>query len=173
MSKMKYNDVAKDVDEQRLGQDAAHLHGLLTAWMCVTQNKSDDWLTALLPNAKMTPTLQALYDTTKLELKSDDFAFHLLLPDEADAIEKRAQALAVWCQGFLEGLAYVQTDCLKGRELEEAIRDISQIAELDYESLQDDNDSEEALTELEEFVRIAVLFIETELRPKNTGVVHH
>jgi uncharacterized protein len=161
---MNYKEVNTELENLNLDRSISQLHGEIAAWLCIHQQESTQWIEDLLPGCSMSSTLEILYDSTSAELKSDDFNLELLLPVDEEPLEIRAQALAEWTQGFLDGLGHVKDDCLKNPEIEATIVDISHISELDYETLEEDNDSETAFVEIEEFVKVAVLFIYTEIR---------
>lgn len=162
--RMNYEVVANDIEQQQIETTPAELHGMISAWLCIASESGGDWFSALLPGYKTTTVIESVYTATEAQFNAEDFDFQLLLPDDEKPLAVRAHALVGWCQGFINGLGHVQTDCLKKPELEEAINEISKISELDYEELQDNNDNENSFSELEEFIRIAVLFIFTEAR---------
>ena len=96
-------------------------------------------------------------------LESDDFDFHLCLPDDDNyAMPERAEGLSAWCLGFLHGFAAVQNPL--STEAQELLGDLTEISKLDATSLdneglnnseQDENEAHYA--ELTEFVRLAVV----------------
>ena len=57
------------------------------------------------PDLEGEALLTALLAATALALSSPDLTFTLLLPDEAEAISQRVDALGQWCQGFMAGFA--------------------------------------------------------------------
>ena len=48
--------------------------------------------------------LQNVYDAMVRTLAGNDSAFAPLLPDDDAPLAERADALSMWCQGFLYGL---------------------------------------------------------------------
>jgi uncharacterized protein len=99
------------------------------------------------------------------QLESPDFSFDLLLPPDDAGLEQRVEALAHWCRGFLFGLGSsglteggLVGDC---RELMSDMEHISRVRP-DIDST--DEESEFALMEITEYVRIGALSIYQELR---------
>jgi yecA family protein len=96
------------------------------------------------------------------QLMSDDFEFKLLLPPDARGMQQRADALVQWCQGFMYGfgVSAKETDRKLSNDAQEALQDIGEFTRLDTLAVSEDDDEEqEALTELEEYMRVAVMTI--------------
>lgn len=93
------------------------------------------------------------------QLEDQGFEFALLLPDDDAGLAERSGALFEWCRGFLGafGLAAGKDPPLS-EESREALTDIARLAAA---SPQDDGDEEDeqALAEIEEFVRVATLLL--------------
>src|SRR3546814_3215300 len=93
------------------------------------------------------------------QLEDQSFEFALLLPDDDAGLAERSGALFEWCRGFLGafGLAAGKDPPLSD-ESREALTDIARLAAA---SPQDDGDEEDeqALAEIEEFVRVATLLL--------------
>ena len=83
----------------------------------------------------------------------------LLVPDEDASLARRSGALFDWCRGFLGGfgLAAGADPPLSG-EGREALADLARLAAATAQEDGDDED-EDALVEIEEFVRVAVLLL--------------
>ena len=90
--------------------------------------------------------------------------FELLLPDDDELIEERADALGAWCGSFLAGLG-LSGEISKDRDLSEDVRqaleDLSEIARI--EAGGQDETLEKAFADVSEHVRLAALLIATEL----------
>lgn len=93
--------------------------------------------------------------------------FAPLLPRDAEPIDARAEALGLWCQGFLYGLgASSLTDATKlPGEVGEVVRDLSEITRVGVDSADSLESSEGAYAELVEFVRVGVQLVFDELGP--------
>jgi uncharacterized protein len=101
-------------------------------------------------------------------LNDPDLGFDLLLPDEDEELELRAQGLGQWVDGFLGGLG--QTPRVGGLkpspETAEILRDFAQIARIEAEPEPEASEaSEQALAELSEYVRVGVMLLADELAP--------
>ncbi len=108
-----------------------------------------------------------IYAETIRQINHETLEFSLLLPDENEQSDLRVEALAKWCQGFNFGLAiggFTQSDH-DYEDVNELIRDFSEIAKAGYGEDKLDDQEETALFEIEEYVRIGVLFIMEELNP--------
>jgi uncharacterized protein len=99
-------------------------------------------------------------------LNDADLGFEPLLTD-ADDLSLRTLSLGLWVDGFLGGLG--QTPRLGGlkpsAEAAEILRDFAEIARIDPEP-EDCEESEEALAELSEYVRVGVMLLADELAPE-------
>lgn len=105
--------------------------------------------------------LHTLYNTSGQQLKEFLFDLQLLLPEDEDDLTSRAEALTLWCQGFLTGLKFINIPIV-GREpsdTTEAIDDLIEIAKLNYEQVISTEEDEAAYVELVEYVRMAVILI--------------
>lgn len=162
-----------------LGVDAAELHGSLCGYLSGggTGTRAD-WLDRLaldpgaghphgadIGAARPAPDpLDALYLTSVQQLADPEFGFELLLPDDDAPLARRADALVGWCRGFLGGfgLAAAATPPLS-EDAAEALQDLGRIAasNLGYadSDVDADDSDEDALEEVAEFVRIAVLLL--------------
>lgn len=147
-----------------LGVDASELHGALSGWLSGGGADAPDWpaqvlADAALPAPERGSALDALRSATAAQLDDRDFEFELLLPDEAP-IAARAEALFGWCRGFLGGFGLASGDkAALSEEGEEALRDIARLAQADAEFGEDEQEDEDALAEIEEFVRVAALLL--------------
>lgn len=147
-----------------LGVDAFELHGSLCGYLCGGGHSDrGNWLHQLTleQTAAMESdgALDRLYQATCQQLDAQDFEFVVLLPDDAQPLDTRADALVAWCRGFLGGfgLAAPPSTALS-EDANEALQDIGRIAgsSLSYEG---DEADEEALAEIVEFVRVAALLV--------------
>ncbi len=94
----------------------------------------------------------------------------MLLPeDERSTLVERAKAFSEWCEGFTQGLALagVSSREIEEEEAQEALQHLTEFAELDYESLDVDEEDEHALMEVSEYTRMAVIRLHNDL------MMHH
>ena len=74
------------------------------------------------------------------------FEYNLLLPNDDTDINVRAEALGIWCQGFLTGLQQAEISLEKhaNTELTDAIKDITEIAQISYGDIPSTDEDETA-----------------------------
>ena len=147
-----------------LGCDASELHGDLCGWLAGGGTLTPEWPGKVLADPAQAPVetggpLDRLGRATAAQLEDRDFALELLLPGADASLPVRSGALFDWCRGFLGGfgLAAGESPPLS-EEGQEVLGDIARLAAA---SSQDDGDEEDedALAEIEEFVRVAALLL--------------
>ena len=125
--------------------DIAEYHGIICLYLCCNIDSFDD----LLPSEKNNDesnvsihliefrnALLGLIDNTSNEFNSTELPFLLLLPNDDESLEKRAAALSLWCQGFIDGLGLVISENITSLNessmslLSEIFEDFSQISTL-------------------------------------------
>lgn len=159
--------LAVQEESRRLGlaASAAELHGSLAGWLAGGGIDSEHWPALVLADQALpTPAAGGALDTlrkaTVAQLEDRDFAFELLLAEDGAPLPARTDALFDWCRAFLGafGLAAAGRPNLS-EEGEEALQDLARLAQAssaDFDSTEDDDD---ALAEIEEFVRVAALLL--------------
>ncbi|KAA8999405.1 YecA family protein [Affinibrenneria salicis] len=164
--------------QQQVALTAAEMHGLISGLLC-GGHRDDSWQTLIheLTNdglafpLTLSQPLQQLYQVTRETLEDDGFMFQLLLPDDNDddvSVFDRADGLAGWVNHFLLGLgmAKARLERLDG-EMKEAIDDLRNIAQLGYDEEEDQEELEQSLEEVIEYVRMAAILCHSEFgRPK-------
>ena len=111
----------------------------------------------------LAPFMNSAYGKTLKQLQSTDMSFQPLLPDDDYAIEQRLEALVAWVRGFLEGMALAAGASLGQApdEIRELIEDMVAISQLS-EDEESDDESEQQLLEITEYVRLGALAVFTE-----------
>ncbi len=156
----------------------SELHGALCGRLAAgARMQEGDWLGLVCEHMGLPATdaedskelhdfMGAVYDETLAQLKSADMSFRPLLPDDDYAIEQRLEALISWVRGFLEGMALSAGESLGQApdEIRELIADMVAISQLSDEEEQDD-ESEQQLMEIIEYVRLGALSVFTEFNP--------
>ena len=156
---------------------ASQAHGLLSGRLATTGAEAGfEWLTLVLDGADTADVLRGecevmlgtLFEATLRQLSERLSEFSLLLPDDEDGVAARATALAHWCEGFLHGLVSANHgEALKTRlgeePLADIIKDLLQITRAGEDDAGDDNEIDEAYTELVEYVRVAAQLAYEEL----------
>ena len=161
------------VEEGLLTLPPAGLHGLLCGQVAagarfdpVTLFARIGELLDLEPfSRELTRTgIMQLYLATLQQLQAPDFSFELVLPDDDQPLAGRADALGLWCSGFLSGFGLQERKGSQGLSIEgqETLRDLAQIVQIttaaDAEAEEDEND----LMEVQEYVRMAALLVFSE-----------
>lgn len=148
-----------------LKMHASQVHGLITGLLCGPSKVQPTAWEALVTGDgdahQAHAELQGLLDATKAQLVDFLFEFDLLLPDDAAPLMERAEALTVWCQGYLTGLKLAGVPLVRREpsELTEGIDDLTEIAKMNYEHVQESEEDENAFAELIEYVRMVVIFV--------------
>ncbi len=161
-----YNALASALSQQGVGMTPAEMHGLISGILC-GGNQDNSWkkLVHDLANEGMAFSqglampLEALHESTANTLEDEGFMFQLMLPDDEDiTVFDRADALGGWVNHFLLGLGVTQPklDKVTG-ETGEAIDDLRTIAQLGYDEDEDQDELEQSLEEVIEYVRVAAL----------------
>ena len=151
--------------------EPAEAHGSLAGALCATDAYGvDDWLAEILPEG-MVPeesaasSLRELYENTRAALTGTQMQFDLLMPDDDEPIQLRAEALTLWCNGFVYGLGSggaPDPERLPG-DAGEIVRDLTQIMRAGVDEREGIEANESALAELVEFVRVGVQVVFEEL----------
>lgn len=159
-------EVERALAEASIGIDAAELHGSICGLLAAGGRVAGaDWLDALAvegPRPASGGVLDRLRSQTLKQLGDTDYGFDLLLPGEETDLGDRIEALGSWCRGFLGGFGLGGTRPEQmGEEAREAVDDLARIAQAEL-SFEDGEEDENALAEIIEFVRVAVLLLHSE-----------
>ena len=165
-----YTQVQQLLAQERSLAEAAEAHGTLAGCLCGASGyRFEDWLREILPEGRAqgaaAAILRQLFEATAGALVQPDMEFELLLPEDAQPIDARTEALAQWCQGFLYGLgagAITDASELPG-EAGEIVRDFVEITRAGVDVEQGEESNERAYAELVEFVRVGVQLLFEEL----------
>ena len=152
---------------------ASEIQGLLAGLMAANLTVRPDEFVARLAEyadiqpgslAQISDSLELLFGELHESWSGMGLDFELLLPDDDELIEERADALGAWCGSFLAGLG-LSGEISKDRDLSEDVRqaleDLSEIARI--EAGGQDETLEKAFADVSEHVRLAALLIATEL----------
>lgn len=137
----------------------SELHGLLTGIVCVTEAPTrEEWsqiLTTLNVPDLSEDALALLTDEAEdvvHALSEDELDYLPMLPDDEHLLQERVQALSDWCAGVVLGFGlasgHVRSD---ERELIEHLQDV---AAVEFEDSDNDEEGESSYEELYEFVRL-------------------
>lgn len=167
-----------DAALRRLGAEmsVAECHGVLAGWLCAAHGLTrEQWLTHMAPDravgdvlaTEAADTLEGLRQAVVAQLNDSQLDFQPLLPADDQPLAERVEALGEWCQGFLLGMSLgglKDVTKLPG-DSGEALRDLVQLSRAGSYDVGEDEEDEEAYTELLEYVRTAVLLVNEELNP--------
>lgn len=149
-----------------LAATVPELHGALCGWLAGGGEDTGAWPARVLadpgvPEPAPGSALDQMRQATVVQLGDGEFSFQLLLGDEGLPLRERAQALFDWCRSFLGGFGLAAgAKPPLSEEGAEALQDLARLAGAQVEDIDEDEDEDEsALSELEEFVRVAVLLL--------------
>jgi len=169
-----YDEFERVLKDARALPEPAEAHGTLAGALCSSRDYGlIEWLREILPDdspdeeALQSPVLQNVYNAMVRTLVGSDSDFQPLLPDDDAPLVDRAEALSLWCQGFLYGLGSGTTSdpgqvSVEAREI---IRDFTEITQVGVDAGDDDEESEVAFAEVVEFVRVGTQLLFVELAP--------
>ena len=168
----------------RLGTEASELHGSLCGYLAGGGTlRGSSMLAALQLDGEATnPTagdlalLDQLARQSSTELADPELGFEPLLPDDDRPLAERAGAMVDWCRGFLGGfgLAGAAAHAQLSDEAQEVLRDLGTVAASSFD-LGNEEEDEDALIEVQEFVRVAAMLLYTECTAPDqsaSGTVH-
>jgi len=150
------------------------LHGGVSGALCAGgPPAAERWLDDFFADhdadrASLGDALRELVDATWLAFGGGELAFAPLLPDDDSGLEDQVQALALWCHGFLSGLApdlaagSARSDAeAANAEVAEILADFAQIsrAGMDDEDAADRDRADFALAELKEYARVSAQIV--------------
>ncbi len=172
---------------------ATESHGALCGMLCAQgATEASQWMLYVLGEHEETSKLLQqtgkkllqIHQISVEQMNDTDAEFELMLPDDDEQLESRVEALGIWCQGFVYGLAVggITEDTVLPEDSKELIRDILEISRAGYvadneaEIATDEENTEEdevAFMEVGEYVRMGVLLIYEELQPLQSSQTVH
>lgn len=169
---------------------AAEAHGALCGMICARGTvELSDWVDHVIGEQEqgsdllhdVVHKLSDLHQWTLETMNDTTGNFKLLLLDDEDPLPERVEALAAWCQGFIYGLAAggIKEDSELPDDTDELLKDMVEISRAGHDiddadmDEPDDNEDEVAYMEVEEYVRMGVMYIYEELQPlQSTQTIH-
>jgi uncharacterized protein len=153
--------------------DAAEAHGSLCGALCsVSPYRMQDWVNEILPDGaalsdESSAMIEKVFTATATSFGEQGMEFEPLLPDDEQPLNGRANALALWCTGFLYGLGTGSISDLEalGGDVGEIVRDFTEISRATGDDAEGDESNEQAYAELVEFIRVAAQVVFEELLP--------
>lgn len=153
-----------------LALSASEAHGIYCGLLCAGERAARTrWLAELLPAGAVADpqsldcraALNALAQHTEAAFADQGLPrFALLLPADEAPLATRVLAVHDWCRGFLFGLGLGGCDPMQlTGEAREALADLSELTRIDLDDLAEDEEHEQALTEITEFLRVAAMLV--------------
>ena len=161
----------------------AELHGGLCGVLCAAgPDAAREWLESTFGECTLEEADEQSFHSLQIEswqaLVAARMEFAPLLPDDETALQERVHALALWCHGFVTGLALGGLKLTEGighsEELAEIVHDFVEISRAGVGDADEDEGEGEAaefsFAELAEFVRVGVQIVFEEIgrRPQVT-----
>jgi yecA family protein len=173
MSEIRFKDFEDVLAAAGSMADAAEAHGSLCGALCsMAPYRMQDWLNEILPDGtalsdESAAMIERVFSATATSFGEQGMEFEPLLPDDEEPLNGRANALALWCTGFLYGLGTGQVSDLEGLngEVGEIVRDFTEISRATGDEAEADESNEQAYAELVEFIRVAAQVVFEELLP--------
>lgn len=167
----RFDEIVEALEKTESPLQAPEVHGLICGLLCASSGANKTrWEKLVMgpkKNKKSLEQLLRLYEATRTELNEFSFEFTLLLPDDETNINQRAEALALFCTGFLIGLKQPGSTIEErmSDDVTDALNDLTEISQVKYDDLSGTDEDENAFFELAEYVRLVVLMIYHELKP--------
>lgn len=121
--------------------------------------------------------LEQLYRATAEQMQDRDFGLQLFLPPSGYTDHDVGLALRDWAQGFLFGFGLAGKEAASARlseEGQEALHDFYEIGNLELPGEALGEQEQQALTEIEEYLRVAAMLIHEDMHARQpTGEVSH
>ncbi|MCD9006747.1 UPF0149 family protein [Luteimonas sp. XNQY3] len=159
-------EIDAEIRHLHLATPGSELHGGLSGWLAGGGDDIAGWLAPVLADTALPApatgsALDRLRVATAAQLEDGDFTFALLLPEDGEPLSVRSAALFDWCRGFLGGFGLAAGERASlSEEGNEALADLARLAAAQPDpDDEDDTVEEDALTEIEEFVRVAALLL--------------
>jgi yecA family protein len=173
-----FDDLAHALIRIDAAAEAAESHGILCGLFC-SDGRADrsEWIRQVLGEEQdpanglvreAIAMLEKLYQSTLEEMFDELGQIELLIPGDDVSITERMESISEWCQGFLLGFShnYQRNKGDLPEEIEELLADFVEITKVDLESTGDEEEDENALMEIEEYIRVGVVFIMESLHPR-------
>lgn len=144
----------------------SELHGLLMGVVCVALPPSaEQWLDLLatldvepLDNAALSLLTEEAEDAAAA-LADDSLDYMPMLPDDQHPLAERVKALADWCSGVVLGFG-LASGHVRADETE-LLEDLQEVASVEFDEADDDEEGEESYADLVEFVRLIPVSLST------------
>jgi len=167
---VEFDELANLFVELKVFSSPSELHGMLCGQLARPEEIDEhSWLTGAatfleqphFESDEAKTLLLEMFVTTRQQLTASGFELLMLLPDDDVDISDRAESLGRWCLGFVTGIGAARTALTEdGRE---TLDDVEKISQIDEQSLENDEEHEQDLMQLVEYVRMAAIMLYSEL----------
>jgi yecA family protein len=176
-----YEEIQQKLASANASIEAAEVHGVLCGLAATGQDLPYDWFDELFDQAEPGDVLadeaksivRELFNFASDQVASDNVSIQLLLPTDDVSLPLRARAMSEWSQGFLYGVGLSgELVTLLGEEARECLEDITELTRLDLNAIgemDDQQEEEQALMELTEFLRVAILLVHEDIKSLNNS----
>lgn len=161
---------------------SAEIHGICCGMLVVNQASDQNaWIAQIVAGnpqdfhfQEVRLLLRQLFTVTRQQMNDSSMGFELFLPQDDD-LKAQLEAMQEWCQGFAYGLAMAGIKDFKklptdSREWAEDVVKIGASGEFD---LDNEDESEDALAEIIEYLRVGVLMMNEEMQPMKAAPQVH
>lgn len=179
LSEVTYAQLQAVLDGLGSAVGAAEAHGCLCGALCAREGyTTPEWIAELIEAGTSgriddlsQRMLQEFRQATLEALRSQDFEFAPLVPDDDVALDERVEALAAWSGGFLYGIGAGGADrrIAELDDVGEVLQDFSEIARARLDPLETADAGEAAFTELFEYLRAGAQLAFDELAVLRAG----
>jgi uncharacterized protein len=173
MLQVTFPEIAHVLGEMQSSVPAAESHGCLCGALCAAPDYSlERWFEEIVPEessgapSQENDPLKLLFEDTVRALRGDEMEFEPLLPDDDVPLQHRANALSLWCQGFLYGFGTAEPMLIEQipSNVNEVLRDLTHIGRATVDLTEVNEEEEQAYAEVIEYVRVGVQLIHDELQ---------
>ncbi len=171
-NELSFEPLANSLLADKIASDPSEIHGILCGMLAGGMHfENPDWLASMSDfvnsgdsfSPELKQMLQQLFEQSCQQFIDSEFSLILCLPDDSAPIAERAQSIINWVQGFLVGFGVQQEEQRScSEEVKEALQDFAEISRMDPE-MSEDEESEQALFEVSEYVRISAMLCFSEL----------
>lgn len=177
-----YVELERALGRAGVENSAAEIHGTCCGMLAVDQAiDQNQWLTQVLEGdpqdfhfQETRTLLRQLFIVTRQQLNGTEMDFALLLPDDED-LPSQVEAMQDWCQGFGLGIASAGIRDFKNlpADSREWLEDVVRIGASGEFDLDNEEESENALVELLEYLRVGVMMMTEEMQPMKAAPQVH
>lgn len=109
--------------------------------------------------------LESLLGQTLDDYQADSFSIDLLIPEDDNLLNQRVKAIGEWAQGYMTGYGLLKMRVELKEDAKEALQDLSDISQIDFE-VDDDEESEVAFVTIAEHLKMSAQIIYLASQPE-------